>query len=405
MRIGIVTTWFERGAAYVSRQFMNVLKETDEVFIYARGGEKYAIGDPKWDLPNVWWGKRDVYMNGVFNSTHIYKDDFLKWIQKTGVEAILFNEQQWMTPVVWAKDAGILSIAYIDYYTEATIPLFDVYDCLICNTKRHAFAFRNHKNVRYIKWGTDIELYKPSKEEREKITFFHSAGMAPIRKGTDILLQAYFNSKKRTEGKLLIHTQVSLAKTIPDQSTIIDTMVNEGSLEIVEGTISAPGLYHKGDVYVYPSRLDGIGLTLMEAIACGMVCITSDNAPMNEFIEQDFGLVTPIDYYYSRIDGYYWPMCVCSIKDLTEQIDSCLSDKIDLSKMKSAARTYAENELDFKKNCKVLHEIINNTTFDADYQRVAEKIIEMDRYGVKRYSHILSIAYAFKNKIKSVFKI
>lgn len=46
MRIGIITTWFERGAAYVSRQFMELLQQTDEVFIYARGGEKYAMGDP-----------------------------------------------------------------------------------------------------------------------------------------------------------------------------------------------------------------------------------------------------------------------------------------------------------------------------------------------------------------------
>lgn len=53
MKIGIVTTWFERGAAYVSRQFMDILKSTDEVFIYARGGEAYAQGNPTWDLPNV----------------------------------------------------------------------------------------------------------------------------------------------------------------------------------------------------------------------------------------------------------------------------------------------------------------------------------------------------------------
>lgn len=58
MNIGIVTTWFERGAAYVSRQFEQVLeKDGHNVFILARGGEKYAKGDPKWDLDNVHWGK------------------------------------------------------------------------------------------------------------------------------------------------------------------------------------------------------------------------------------------------------------------------------------------------------------------------------------------------------------
>ena len=42
MNIGIVTTWFDRGAAQVSKQYMDVLQENNDVFIYARGGEKYA---------------------------------------------------------------------------------------------------------------------------------------------------------------------------------------------------------------------------------------------------------------------------------------------------------------------------------------------------------------------------
>ena len=41
MNIGIVTTWFERGAAYVSKQYKDSLEECGhKVFIYSRGGEK-----------------------------------------------------------------------------------------------------------------------------------------------------------------------------------------------------------------------------------------------------------------------------------------------------------------------------------------------------------------------------
>lgn len=39
MNIGLVTTWFERGAAYVSKAYLNSLKTDNNVFIYARGGE------------------------------------------------------------------------------------------------------------------------------------------------------------------------------------------------------------------------------------------------------------------------------------------------------------------------------------------------------------------------------
>ena len=56
MKIGFVSTWFERGAAYVTKQYLNLLKENHEVFVYARGGEKYAIGDEEWDKSYVTWG-------------------------------------------------------------------------------------------------------------------------------------------------------------------------------------------------------------------------------------------------------------------------------------------------------------------------------------------------------------
>ena len=39
MNIGIVTSWFERGAAYVSRAFMQSLQELGhDVRIFVRGG-------------------------------------------------------------------------------------------------------------------------------------------------------------------------------------------------------------------------------------------------------------------------------------------------------------------------------------------------------------------------------
>lgn len=56
MKIGIVTTWFERGAAYVSRQYMQSLEnEGHEVHIFARGGEYYGSNLDIWDSSKVTW--------------------------------------------------------------------------------------------------------------------------------------------------------------------------------------------------------------------------------------------------------------------------------------------------------------------------------------------------------------
>ena len=51
MNIGIVTTWMERGAAYVSRTYMDLLiLAGHNVFIFARGGEVIpSNGNEKWN--------------------------------------------------------------------------------------------------------------------------------------------------------------------------------------------------------------------------------------------------------------------------------------------------------------------------------------------------------------------
>lgn len=38
MNIGFVSTWFERGAAYVTRQYVDALRNEHNVYVYARGG-------------------------------------------------------------------------------------------------------------------------------------------------------------------------------------------------------------------------------------------------------------------------------------------------------------------------------------------------------------------------------
>lgn len=404
MNIGIVTTWFERGAAYVSRQFMDVLSKDNNVFIYVRGGESYAKGDPKWDLPNIHWGRRNLGKNNYIDGTYINKTDFVRWIKKNNIDAILFNEQRWFQPLLWCKELKVKTIAYVDYYTERTIPIFDIFDCLVCNTQRHAFAFREHKNVNYMKWGTDLNLFKPTEEKHDKLTFFHSAGMDPVRKGTDVVITSFYNSTERQKAHLLIHTQVSLEKNIPKQSEMIKELLNEGTLEIVQKTISAPGLFYRGDVYVYPSRLDGIGLTLMEGIASGLACITIDNAPMNEFVEEDFGKVCSVDYYYSRYDGYYWPMAVPSTESLTSIFNDFLDGKYDIEKMKKAARDYAIKELDFNKNCQALHKIIQETKFVPADKNLVTYINKFDRQGMKGYGHYIYPLYYIKEFVRSIVR-
>lgn len=387
MKIGIVTTWFERGAAYVSRQFMDILAKNHEVYIYVRGGEEYAKGNPKWDLPNVYWS------NGL-HTTYINKKEFYKWIKANSIETILFNEQQYFTPLVWCKEWGIKTIAYVDYYTEQTIPLFGIYDSIVCNTQRHCSAFDEFDNIHYLPWGTDIDLYKPKYTdgrlvEEGKVIFFNSAGMNPLRKGTDTFIKALYKCKELNSIRAIIHTQVELKQFFPELSSVVAELESLGILEVVERTISAPGLYYRADVYVYPSILDGIGLTVPEAISSGLACITSDNPPMNEFVHDDFGSLIPVTRLYARKDGYYWPQCRCDIDALANLLKKYASNSAKVVEMKKKARKYAIDKLSFEKNASSLSDIIENTKIRVANNKVKSLISQYDKEHSLRFHYFM----------------
>ena len=363
MNIGIVTTWFERGASQVSRQYRDLLNKKNNVFIYARGGEKYERNNPIWDTQDVTWGKKAYFQT---NGTPIKRSHFKNWIDKNKIDVLFFNEQQWWIPVIWAKEWGIKIGSYIDYYTKDTVPFFEIFDFLICNTKRHYSAFEWHKNCHYVKWGTDTSLFSPNENssKNEKIVFFNSAGHNPDRKGVRELIEA-FHSINNDFAELLIHTQVDILKFYPDLKEKIIKLKNQKKLKIIQKTVSAPGLYHMGDVYCYISKLDGIGLTVPEALSCGLPVITPDHPPMNEFVKENINgkLVDVVDTYF-REDGYFWPQLKIDNNSLITALEYYISEKNNILQFKIAAREYAKANLNWKDRLNEINDIFHNVKTD-----------------------------------------
>lgn len=367
-RIGIVTTWLERGATYVSRQYADILTEQGaEIYIYARGGERYATEQ---SVDRVTFAPR--YNRDKSNWVFFPKRHFRKWINENNLDIVFFNEQKWLEPIQWCHDWGVVNGAYVDYYTETLVPILGLHDFLICNTKRHFSAFKWHPAAYYIPWGTNTEIFIPSEkrdQDRHKFVFFHSAGMNPHRKGTDILINAsMILAENSTPDSFLviIHSQVLLENIFPELIEAIRILQEKKILEIIEDTVGPPGLYHLGDAYIYPSRLDGIGLSLPEAISSGLIPVSPDFPPMIEFYDHSFGRAVKIDKIWSRADGYYWPQNEVSITELANIMKELLENKSLTTELKKKAREYALEYLDWKKNAVDLLHIFEEATFRND---------------------------------------
>ncbi len=128
----------------------------------------------------------------------------------------------------------------------------------------------------YFPWPTDTDRFGfKQRGLRPEVTFLHNVGHGGHgqRKGWDLVLKAW-RELQSTTSRLIVHSQVDIKQK--------DLLSN---VDFRLGNIDDPvDLYAEGDVYLSPSRREGIGLPFREAMACGMPAIVSDIPPFNELV-------------------------------------------------------------------------------------------------------------------------
>jgi glycosyltransferase involved in cell wall biosynthesis len=230
--------------------------------------------------------------------------------------------------------------------------------------------------------------------------------MNPLRKGTDLLLKA--TAKLSGNFKLIIHSQLDLFSYYNENIDILDcikTLKESGKLTIITKSVSAPGLYNLGNVYVYPCRLDGLGLTVPEALSSGLPTIVPNAEPMKDFISPSCSLIA-IDRFYCRKDGYYWPQQLCDIDDLKHKMENYITDD-QLEEKMSVARSHALENLDWQKNSAELNIFIASTKVLPIDSITADTYDKYKHYGyrkiittIERLSFIFSPIYTIYHKLK-----
>lgn len=383
MKIGIVTTWYASGAGMVSRAYAEALSKDNEVFIFARGCKRQKGNI--WDTNNVTWAKKHPSITGV------YVNEFKKWVKKNKINLVLFNEQRRWDIILEAKKMNIIIGAYVDYYTADTVQFFDLYDFLICNTKRHYSVFNSHKNVLFCQWGTNNELFIPKKtRENRPITFLVSSGNngknAKVaswadRTGAGFVLENF--SKIKGNCRLVFLSQVKLSECPTRWKQIIDS---DSRINFIDEKFEFTP-YHLGDIYLYPSRLDGIGLTLPEAISCGLPAIVTNSEPMSDFVIDNFnGFLIDVKQYLGRPDGYFWAETICDGESLVRKMECYISNPGLLEEHSINSRELAIEKFNWSKNSKNLSHWMSGIKKVNEVNR--EFINGVSIENVKRYDRL-----------------
>lgn len=356
MKIGIITTTNESGHSYVSLGFAKALKDDFDISVLSTLGVKDNTYGAK-----IWQDFRVNLLPCSYLSLGSYWSEVKEWIEKEKIDTVLLNEWYDWDLAQRIKDEGVKVVCYVDWFSKDHIHFYEnLCDATIVSAE-HAFeVFLGHKNSNFVPWGIDTELFKP--KQGKKSLFFHSAGWGGInnRKCTPAIIKAFYKLwKERDDVTMYLHTQKPWFNGVTVDR--IKEMRGKG-LRVKVGHVSHPGLYHKGKVYVGPSKLEGLGLYLPEALACGLPVITTDKPPMNQFVGEERGwLIDAVDEK-QRDDGYYFPEYEIDEEQLYETMKS-IADNQDVSDKSKKAREFIEKNHDFNKHFKPkVIEILKNVS-------------------------------------------
>jgi len=299
----------------------------------------------------------------IAETSAVDPDHFDAWLRQRRIDVVFFIEQRSWDPVLLCERRNVLTGTSLLHYTQRTIPLFDCYDFLISNSRHHYEVFPDHPQILFLPWGTDLQRFHPATYDPVRpgsVTFFQIAGMDPYRKGSDLALEAFAQLRPGAASpRLVLHLHPLYdsaydSENRPFQEAFLrrlESVRESGRLEVVaQSAADSADLYRLGDVCVYPTRHEGLGLTVAEALASGLPLILSDVAPVNEHADGRVVRGVPIRRYYGRTDGDYWPQTLVDVEALTAAMQEVLDHPEQIPALKRDARRLAEQKLDWSAN-------------------------------------------------------
>lgn len=154
-------------------------------------------------------------------------------------------------------------------------------DCVVCNSAATLDAVQKlgKGNCTYVPSGVDLSRFAPLDMKREAVTYV--GALHPV-KGVDIFLRAMRNIKEK----------VWVIGDGPQREDL-EALAKELGIDCTFWGFRTdiPELMNKSKIVVLPSRNEGFGLTLLEAMACGTPVIGRKTGGIPELVTGENGLL------------------------------------------------------------------------------------------------------------------
>ena len=284
INIGFVSIWHARGISFHTRQLAMALEgDQFKTHICARWESDKFSNDTPIHHPRVWNAGEDPSA-----------DEFVHWAKSRKIDALIFMESH---PKDWkrieaAKKAGFYIICYEnpDVLRHEMLDRYGMFDALLFNcfhTRELMLAAHPRIPNLMLPWGaerTEHNIQHPAPDGN--IRFVHVGGWGGLnnRKNTDLVIRA-FSSANLPNAELYIFTQAPISSYGPEISAIISQC---SSIHVFEGTIDdIRTAYRNKSMLLWPSKREGVGLPILEALEAGLPVLISDGYMMRQWVSAD----------------------------------------------------------------------------------------------------------------------
>jgi 1,2-diacylglycerol 3-alpha-glucosyltransferase len=356
LRVGIVTKWIASGQAVVSRQIRSALDRLGhETFVLAKQGkglraQKDQVADPVWDQPGVTQaGAADIPAE-VYDS----------WVAENGIEVVLCDQNGQFDEIGALRRKDVRTVGrfvWEHFPPEFAEPAREAYDVIYSFTRAEQERYRTFGiDSPLLTWGCHPELIavgEQAERDGDIVRFVVPGSFMGRRKPFAEIVEA-FTRTRDPRLRLLIRGQLDRRAKKLERAAGGDERVE---IELEDRpTEEHLRQFASCDVCLSPSRWEGLGLPLYEAVAFGMPSITNDSPPMNEIVLDDVNGVC-VDSVPWGTAGSGIPAFDPDFDQLTAAIER-LGDDGERARLAEGAATLRQGERSWDRTVEGLRELI-----------------------------------------------
>jgi glycosyltransferase involved in cell wall biosynthesis len=171
-----------------------------------------------------------------------------------------------------------------------------------------------------IPYGAPTDYFRPQPKPDNTFRIIYAGRLSP-RKGAHYLLQAWKSLKLPQAELMIVGSNMMPHDWFAPYQDLCRQVASVSHMSLNQ-------YYSAADVLVFPSLIEGFGLVLTEAMACGIPIITTPNTAGPDLITDG-------------VEGFIVP--IRDVDALKEKLEWCYQNPDALAEMGKAARRKAES--------------------------------------------------------------